>query len=207
MEFIPKYFPDLNEHMLEQLASLIDQIADWNKKVNLISRKDIDQLEMHHVLHSLSIAKYIQFKESSHILDLGTGGGFPGLPLAILFPEARFTLIDARAKKIKVVNDIIQKLGLKNCSAFHQRAEESKGHYDFVVSRAVAPVTQLWDWSRNLIAKKEKNAIPNGLIALKGGDLQGELGKLPKKLYREMEPIDSFFQEAHFQEKYIVYVS
>jgi len=206
LEIIEKYFPELTSIQKERFAALPQLYAEWNQMINVISRKDVENIMLHHVLHSLSIAKYISFKEGSKIFDLGTGGGFPGIPLAILFPESDFTLVDGTGKKIKVVNAIIESLNLTNAKGLHARAEEIKGKYDFVVSRAVAKVDQLIHWSRRLISNNQQNRLPNGLIALKGGNLVEELKLLPKWEYYEVTPISNYFSEPFFEEKNIVYI-
>jgi len=207
MELIKKYFPDLTGNQLSQLAALGVLYQDWNAKVNLISRKDIENLYERHVLHSLAIAKVFHFKAGSNILDVGTGGGFPGIPLAILFPEVKFHLIDGTLKKIKVVQDVIEKVGVANASAQQVRAEElKKRKFDFVVTRAVAVLPQLKVWTQNLYNELERNNMPNGLIALKGGNIQEEINTLPKGEYTELYPVSDYFDEPSFVEKYIVYL-
>ncbi len=207
MEAIKKYFPRLDEKQLGQLTALGRLYEDWNSKVNLISRKDIENLYERHVLHSLAIAKVFQFTGGTEILDVGTGGGFPGVPLAIFFPEVKFHLIDGTLKKIKVVQDIIEKGGIENATAEQVRAEElKKRKFDFVVTRAVAPLAQLKIWSQRLFKEEEKNSMPNGLIALKGGEIQREINALPKGEYTEVYPVSDFFKEPYFQEKYVVYL-
>lgn len=208
MQIIEKYFPDLTEQQRQLFEKLDPLYRDWNAKVNLVSRKDIDHLYEHHVLHSLAIAKRIQFKPGAEILDIGTGGGFPGIPLAILMPEVNFHLIDGTLKKIKVVQDVIEQLGLENARAEQVRAEELKNaRYDFVVTRAVAELNMLRLWtSQRLFKTKESHSLPNGLIALKGGNLKAEIKALPKGEYTETYPISDFFEEAYFQEKYMVYL-
>lgn len=205
MERILSYFPSLTEHQQWQLAALDDLYREWNEKINVISRKDIDNLYLHHVLHSLAIARFIQFSPGTKIVDLGTGGGFPGIPLAILFPESNFTLVDSIGKKITVVDAIATALDLKNVKAVHGRVEEMKDKYDFVVTRAVARLDKLLLWARKVLSKKQSNLYPNGLIALKG-DLKEELAVLPKYEYREVVPISSYFQEPYFEEKFLLYV-
>ena len=205
MELILKYFPELTQRQQEQMEVLMAGTRDWNEKINLISRKDIDNLEVRHVLHSLAISRYTEFVAGTRVMDLGCGGGFPGLPLAILYPEVSFVLIDARAKKIMVVNDLIEQIGLTNVEAHHIRAEDYKGKFDFVISRAVAPMDQLYRWSRHLLAKKEKSKIPNGIIALKGGNIVQELKPLRKETYTEYVPIWDYFKEPEFEEKFVVY--
>ena len=206
MEIIKKYFPNLTPKQLQQFEQLLPLYTDWNQKINVISRKDIENLYERHVLHSLAIAKLYTFLPGAEILDLGTGGGFPGIPLAIFFPETQFTLIDGTGKKIRVVEEVKTALGLTNVHAKQIRAEELKQHFDFVVSRAVAQLDQLINWSFRLLKKKQQHAIPNGLIALKGGNVQAEIKALPRKEYVEVDPISNLFEEGFFDEKYVVYV-
>jgi 16S rRNA (guanine527-N7)-methyltransferase len=204
------YFPNLTETQERQFAQLPDLYTEWNARINVISRSDIDNLPERHVLHSLAIARFISFVPGAQLLDLGTGGGFPGLPLAILYPDVQFTLVDSIGKKIKVVNEVAQACGLTNIKTFHSRAEDLKmaGKFDFVVSRAVAPVDKLLQWSQRLLSKKHRHAYPNGLIALKGGDLRAELKALPGRSedYTELIPISQYFAEPFFEEKWVVYV-
>jgi 16S rRNA (guanine527-N7)-methyltransferase len=208
MQLIEKYFPSLTDEQRHRFATLDGIYRDWNAKVNLISRKDIDHLYEHHVLHSLAIAKLLEFKPGAEIVDVGTGGGFPGIPLAILMPEVRFHLIDSMMKKIKVVQDVIEQLGLKNATAQQVRAEELKNaRYDFVVTRAVAELNQLRLWTiPRLLKTKESHPVPNGLIALKGGNIREEIKGLPKGEYVETTPVSDFFQEEYFKEKFVVYL-
>lgn len=206
MEIIRKYFPELSTEQAAQIAQLEPLYAEWNKKINVISRKDIEHLFLHHILHSLAIAKVVSFRPGSKILDLGTGGGLPGIPLAILFPDAHFTLIDARAKKMIVVADLVDQLGLKNVKHLHGRAEELKSKFDFVLARAVTSIDKLNKWAMPLIHHNQKHALPNGLFAFKGGDITDELKTLPKKAYYEVISIKDIFPESYFEEKHIVYV-
>lgn len=207
MEIITRYFPGLSEKQLQQFEALGPLYHDWNTKVNLISRKDIGNLYVHHVLHSLAIAKVIAFKPGAEVLDIGTGGGFPGVPLAILFPETTFHLIDGTLKKIRVVQDVIEQIGLDNASAQQIRAEELKGRkFDFVVSRAVAELPRLFEWSRRFFKSEHQHVIPNGLLALKGGNVAKEIKALPKGEYAESHPVSEFFEEPFFEEKYVIYV-
>ena len=206
MEIIGRYFPDLDAEKSRQVVELINLITDWNSRINLISRKDIDNLELHHVLHSMAIARFIDFKPGTRVLDLGTGGGFPGLPLAIMFPDTEFTLIDARNKKIMVVNDVASRLGLTNAKGVHIRAEDLKGKFDFVVSRAVASIDKLYKWARPLTSSKHQSAIPNGMIVLKGGEVDSELKSLPRGTYVETEPVSQWFDNPYFGDKYLVYL-
>lgn len=204
MEQILKYFNNLTSQQISQFISLYDLYLDWNSKINVISRKDIENLYEHHVLHSMAIAQIINFKPGTTVLDVGTGGGFPGIPLAILFPEVKFTLIDSIGKKIKVANEVATAIGLKNIVLKHERAQEEKALFDFVVSRAVMPLEELVKLIRKNIAKKSINALPNGLICLKGGELQHEI--LPFKNIAESYEIDEFFKEEFFQKKKVVYL-
>ena len=204
MEQILKYFNNLTSQQISQFTSLYDLYLDWNSKINVISRKDIGNLYEHHVLHSMAIAQIINFKPGTTVLDVGTGGGFPGIPLAILFPEVKFTLIDSIGKKIKVANEVATAIGLKNIVLKHERAQEEKALFDFVVSRAVMPLEELVKLIRKNIAKKSINALPNGLICLKGGELQHEI--LPFKNIAESYEIDEFFKEEFFQKKKVVYL-
>ena len=204
MELIKKYFPELTEQQLQQLQALDELYHDWNAKINVISRRDIDNLYEHHVLHSLAIAKMLHFKPGTHILDFGTGGGFPGVPLAILFPECRFTLIDGTGKKIRVAQEVSQAIGLQNCTPLHRRGEEEKGMYDFVVSRAVMPLPDLVNICRKNISKEQHNALPNGIICLKGGDLQEETK--PFKRIVQVSHLSDCFTEEWFKEKSCIYL-
>jgi 16S rRNA (guanine527-N7)-methyltransferase len=205
-EILKQYLPELNEDQLNLYKELDPLYKSWNEKINVISRKDIDNLYKHHILHSLAISKYINFKEGTKILDLGTGGGFPGIPLAIRFPECDFHLIDATRKKITVVQNIVEELNLKNVKATHTRAEELTDKYEFVVTRAVAPVVDLFNWSKRLMSSKHKNFVPNGIFCLKGGNVKKELKELGKKQYYEMVAIEKYFNDPYFEEKYIIYI-
>lgn len=204
MEIIKHYFPDLTEQQTARFAALYDLYTDWNAKINVISRKDIENLYPHHVLHSLGIAKMLRFKDGSEIMDLGTGGGFPGIPLAILFPEVRFHLVDSIGKKIKVAEAVAGAIGLDNVSFRHARAEEEKGAFDFVVSRAVMPLVDLTKIVRKNIKQQQRNALPNGLICLKGGELQHEI--LPFRNQAVSLNLKDFFKEEYFETKKVVYV-
>jgi len=205
MELILKYFPDLTEEQKRQFAALYDLYTDWNSKINVISRKDIENLYEHHVLHSLGIAKVIRFKPGTKVMDLGTGGGFPGIPLAILFPEVQFHLVDSIGKKVRVATEIAGSIGLKNVTTRHARAEEEKQLFDFVVSRAVMPLTDLQKIIRKNISPKQQNALPNGLICLKGGELERET--MPVKNKTTMWNLKEFFGEEFFETKKVVYVA
>jgi 16S rRNA (guanine527-N7)-methyltransferase len=204
MELILKYFPRISSTQITQLEALYDLYLDWNSKINVISRKDIENLYEHHVLHSLAIAEIIKFQPGSTVLDVGTGGGFPGVPLAILFPEVQFVLVDSIGKKIKVGTEVSNAIGLKNITLKHSRVQEEKGKYDFVVSRAVMPLGDLVNLVKKNIKKEHKNALPNGLICLKGGELQHEV--LPYKNIAELYNLSDFFKEEFFLTKKGVYV-
>lgn len=204
MELIDKYFPDLSSHQKAQFEALYPLYKGWNEKINVISRKDIQNLYEHHVLHSLAIAQYIRFKPNSSILDVGTGGGFPGIPLAILFPEVKFVMIDSIGKKIKVATSVAEAIELKNSEFKHLRAEEEKGKYDFIVSRAVMPLEDLLKMTKKNIRKTSINALPNGIISLKGGSLEQEIK--PFKKIIEVASISDFFKEEYFKDKKIVYL-
>lgn len=204
MKEILKYFPDLTKEQQRQIAALDELYRDWNAKINVISRKDIDHLYEHHVLHSMAIAKIIQFRTGTKILDFGTGGGFPGIPLAILFPECDFKLIDGTGKKIRVAQEVCNAIGLKNCHPEHLRGEDEKGKYDFIVSRAVMPLPDLLKIVKKNISKEQHNALPNGIICLKGGDLQEEMR--PFRNLVEISNISKFFSEEWFKEKNIIYL-
>ena len=204
MEEIKKYFSKLSPTQLSQFEQLYDLYVDWNAKINVISRKDIENLYVHHVLHSLAIAQVITFKPGSTVLDVGTGGGFPGIPLAILFPEVRFTLIDSIGKKIKVGTEVSKAIGLQNIELKHLRVQDEKGRFDFVVSRAVMPLDDLVKLVRKNLSIEGKNSLPNGLICLKGGELQHEI--LPYKNVADMFDVSDYFSEEFFKTKKIVYV-
>ena len=200
---VADYFK-LTDRQAEQFAQLDALYRDWNSKINVISRKDIDNLYEHHVLHSLAIAKWIPFMPGTTIMDVGTGGGFPGIPLAILFPECQFLLIDSIGKKIKVASEVAQALGLTNVTCKQERAEEEKQKFDFVVSRAVMPLPDLVKLVRKNISNKHKNAVPNGLIVLKGGDLKAELAPFQKTA--EVTPCSDYFRGEWFETKQVIYL-
>lgn len=204
MDIITKYFPGLSERQKEQFAALYDLYNDWNSKINVISRKDIGNLYLHHVLHSLAIAKYITFKPGTTIMDMGCGGGFPGIPLAIMFPEVQFHLVDSIGKKVRVASEIANAIGLTNVSTSHSRAEEIKDKYSFVVSRAVMQLPDLVKICRKNISKEQCNALPNGIICLKGGDMTAETSQF--RNICEIVDVNSFFTEEFFNDKKIVYV-
>jgi 16S rRNA (guanine527-N7)-methyltransferase len=210
MQTILQHFPKLSDTQIKQFEQLGPFYKDWNSKINLISRKDIDNIYEHHILHALSIAKVMPFKPYTKVLDIGTGGGFPGIPLAILFPKVQFHLVDSIGKKITVVNDAIKQLGLKNVVAEHRRVQSlSEKKYDFVVSRAVTKLATLLDWSKPLIIGSEDqpyNNLANGLLVLKGGDLKAEMKKIPKKQKAKLYAIDTLFALPFYAEKYVVHV-
>lgn len=205
MELLLKYFPELDEKQKEQFAALGELYTDWNAKINVISRKDIDNLYEHHVLHSLGIAKVIHFSSETKIMDLGTGGGFPGIPLAIFFPEVKFHLVDSIGKKVRVASEVANSIGLKNVTFSHARAEEIKDMYDFVVSRAVMPLTDLMKIIRKNFSTHQQNALPNGLICLKGGELEHET--MPFRNKTTMWNLSDYFDEDFFETKKVVYVA
>lgn len=205
MELLLKYFPELDEKQKEQFAALGELYTDWNAKINVISRKDIGNLYEHHVLHSLGIAKVIHFSPETKIMDLGTGGGFPGIPLAIFFPEVKFHLVDSIGKKVRVASEVANSIGLKNVTFSHARAEEIKDMYDFVVSRAVMPLTDLMKIIRKNFSTHQQNALPNGLICLKGGELEYET--MPFRNKTTMWNLSDYFDEDFFETKKVVYVA
>ena len=204
MDLILKYFPNLSDLQRTQFAKLKELYEDWNSKINVISRKDMDNFYEHHVLHSLAIAHEIKFRDGSRILDLGTGGGFPGIPLAIMFPECQFKMIDRTGKKIRVVNEVAQAIGLKNVVAEQLSGEEEKAQYDFVVSRAVMPLPDLMKIVKKNVGKEQRNSLPNGVICLKGGNVEGEMR--PFKKIAEATEITNWFDEDWFKEKFVIYV-
>lgn len=204
MELIDKYFPSLTEEQRSQYDALYDLYLDWNSKINVISRKDIENLYEHHVLHSLGIACVIRFKPGTEVMDLGTGGGFPGIPLAIMFPEVHFHLVDSIGKKVKVATEVAAAIGLKNVTFQHARAEEVKDKFDFVVSRAVMPLADLARLVKKNILKKSINALPNGLICLKGGELASE--SHPFKNIVVIDDLSQWFKEEYFGEKKVVFL-
>ncbi len=203
-EVIYRYFPEATHTQRKQFSQLEPLYREWNSKINVVSRKDIDKIYIHHVLHSLTIAKIISFAKNTHIIDVGTGGGFPGIPLAILFPNCKFTLIDSIGKKVLVANEVISNLGLENATALKCRAEEVNTKFDFAVTRAVAPMPTIKQWIRKAVMPGGFNALPNGIIALKGGDLQEELAPLGRDLKKWK--ITNFFQEEYFEEKFVIYL-
>ncbi len=204
MELLLKYFPTLTQNQIHQFSLLQGVYAEWNEKINVISRKDIENLYERHILHSLSISKLVSFRSGTKIMDLGTGGGFPGVPLAILFPDCRFHLVDSIAKKLKVIDAAKEATGLKNVFTFHSRAEEMEFQYDFVVTRAVAPLAELLKWTKGKYLAKDNNQFRNGLIALKGGNLDEEIAAAPAKNILK-KPLGDFYSEPFFSDKFIVY--
>jgi len=201
---IKSYFPEVSDLQFTQLAALYDLYSDWNSKINVISRKDIENLYLHHVLHSLGIVKMIRFKNGSIVMDLGTGGGFPGIPLAIFFPDVQFHLVDSIGKKIKVGQEVAGAIGLKNVTFRHCRGEEEKQKFDFVVSRAVMPLADLVKIVRKNIQKEQHNALPNGLVCLKGGELQHEI--MPFRTQVVSIDLKDYFKEEYFETKKVVFV-
>ncbi len=204
MQHIENYFPNLTETQRNQFAALGELYTDWNAKINVISRKDIENLYLHHILHSLGIAKVINFVEGSTLLDVGTGGGFPGIPLAILFPQCQFHLIDRVGKKITVAKSVAEAIGLQNVTFQHGSVEENKNEFDFVVSRAVMPLPDLLKLVRKNVKKEQKNALPNGVICLKGGELQSEIA--PVKKTSLVFDLKDYFKEDYFDTKKVIYV-
>ena len=203
-ELIFNYFPNLSETQKKQFEALEASYREWNAQINVISRKDIDSLYLKHVLHSLAIARYVQFRPDERVLDVGTGGGFPGIPLAILFPETEFLLVDSIGKKIKVVNEVSRAIGLENVRGEHSRAEAVSGSFNFVVSRAVTQLKDFYPWVRNKISKASVNAVPNGILYLKGGDLTAEIRE--SGLKPELISVADYFKEEFFETKYILHI-
>jgi 16S rRNA (guanine527-N7)-methyltransferase len=203
MQLLLKYFPNLTEDQIDKFTKLEALYQDWNLKINVVSRKDIDELYLRHVLHSLAIAKVIDFKPGTKILDVGTGGGFPGIPLAIMYPECKFHLVDSIAKKLKVVDEVVEGLGLENVKTTNKRVEETKGTYDFIVSRAVAAMPTFVHWVKGKITKKQNHELKNGIIYLKGGDLGEELQDYKTATIYD---ITDFFQEDFFETKKVVHL-
>ena len=203
-ELIQKYFPTLTETQLRQFEQLDALYRDWNDKINVISRKDIDNLEVNHLLHSLGIAKFVKFAPGTRVMDLGTGGGLPGIPLAIYYPEVTFHLVDRIGKKLKVAQDIASRIGLTNVTVQHGDVKEVKGKFDFVVSRAVMDLGDLVPLVKRFIASEDRNAVPNGLICLKGGDLSGEVAKFKHQVL--IDELSSYFNEEFFKTKKVLYL-
>lgn len=205
MELIRKYFPDLNPLQEKQFALTFDLYSDWNEKINVISRKDMENFYERHILHSLAIAKVTSFKDGSRIMDVGTGGGFPGIPLAILFPQVNFTLVDSIGKKITVVKEVAKALDLENVEAYHERAEKIKGEFDFIVSRAVTDMKEFLRWTDRKISKSQKNKMRNGILYLKGGDLTEELSGIRYPIREYL--ISDFYKEDFFETKKVIHVT
>jgi len=203
IQIILKYFPEITAQQKQQFEQLLDLYTYWNERINVISRKDVDLLYERHVLHSLGIAKVMSFKSETQVLDVGTGGGFPGIPLAIMFPQTQFFLVDSIGKKIKVVNEVAQALNLKNVQANHKRAEEVNQKFHFVVSRAVTEFPVFYNWVKNKFLKEQFNDLPNGILYLKGGDLKEEFGKFYERA--EFYDLKNYFEEEFFETKKVVY--
>ena len=203
VQIVFRYFPDLTEQQKEQFRKLESLYQDWNQKINVVSRKDIDELYLRHVLHSLAIAQVIQFKKGAEILDVGTGGGFPGIPLAIMFPDTNFTLVDSIGKKIRVVEEVVQGLGLTNVIAVNRRVEDLEGQFDFIVSRAVAAMPTFLHWVRGRLKMNSRHNLKNGILYLKGGDLQEELREFEEAQILELK---DYFEEEFFETKSVVYL-
>ena len=204
MELLLKYFNELTPEQINQFKELETLYKDWNSKINVISRKDIDELYLKHVLHSLAIAKFIQFSDDTKILDVGTGGGFPGIPLAIMFPKCDFHLVDSINKKLTIVNEVANAIGLENLKTTHSRVEVISGTYDFIVSRAVTAMPEFVKWVKNKISKKNNNSLKNGILYLKGGDLTQELNDFPNAIIYDLNTV---FEESFFETKKLVYLS
>ncbi len=204
MDHILKYFPELDEVQRQQMEQLMTLYPEWNDKINVISRKDIDNLEIHHILHSLGIVKFVKFTPGTRVMDLGTGGGFPGIPLAIYYPEVTFHLVDRIGKKLKVAQDIAERIGLKNVTIQHGDVKEVKGKFDFVVTRAVMDLGDLVPLVKRFIDSEDRNAVPNGLICLKGGDLSGEVAKFKNQVL--IDELSSYFKEEFFKTKKVLYL-
>lgn len=204
MEHILKYFPELTEVQRHQMELLLTLYPEWNAKINVISRKDIDNLEVHHILHSLGLVKFIKFTPGTRVMDLGTGGGLPGIPLAVYYPEVTFHLVDRIGKKLRVAQDIAERIGLTNVTFQHGDVKEVKGKFDFVVSRAVMDLGDMVPLVKKFIDKEDRNAVPNGLICLKGGDLSGEVSKFRNKVL--IDELSSYFKEEFFKTKKILYL-
>ena len=204
MEHILQYFPELTEKQREQMAQLEVMYPEWNAKINVISRKDIENLEVNHILHSLGLVKFVKFTPGTRVMDLGTGGGFPGIPLAIYYPDVTFHLVDRIGKKLKVAQDIAERIGLQNVTFQHGDVKEVKGKFDFVVSRAVMDLGEMVPLVRRFIDSEDRNAVPNGLLCLKGGDLTGEIHKFKNQVL--IDELSSYFKEEFFKTKKVIYL-
>ena len=204
MEHILKYFPELTEEQRQQMAQLELLYPEWNAKINVISRKDIDNLEMNHILHSLGLVKFVKFTPGTRVMDLGTGGGFPGIPLAIYYPEVTFHLVDRIGKKLRVAQDIAERIGLKNVTIQHGDVKEVKGKFDFVVSRAVMDLGDMVPLVKRFIDSEDRNAVPNGLLCLKGGDLNAEIAKFKNQVL--IDELSNYFKEEFFKTKKVIYL-
>jgi 16S rRNA (guanine527-N7)-methyltransferase len=204
INIILKYFPKLSDDQISKFTEVGELYREWNEKINLISRKDIDYLYERHILHSLGIAKVIRFNKDTTILDVGTGGGFPGIPLAIYFPEVNFTLVDSIGKKIMVVRDIVKRLNLTNVRAYHTRAEEINGSYDFITGRAVTDLNAFYGWIKKKIRSDDRNGLPNGILYLKGGEFDAEMASFGNRI--QVFPLSGYFEEAFFKTKSVVYM-
>ena len=204
MEQILQYFPELNDVQREQMAQLLTLYPEWNAKINVISRKDIENLEVNHILHSLGLVKFVKFTPGTRVMDLGTGGGFPAIPLAVYYPEVSFHLVDRIGKKLKVAQDIAEQIGLTNVTFQHGDVKEVKGKFDFVVSRAVMPLEDMVPLVRRLIDSEDRNSVPNGLLCLKGGDLSSEVNKYRNKVL--IDDLSNYFKEEFFKTKKVVYL-
>ena len=204
LDHIPGYFPDLSEDVLDRLAAYMELLAQWNERINLVSRKDVERLELHHILHSLSIARFIRFAPGTSVLDVGTGGGLPGIPLAILHPEVNFLLIDRVGKKVRAVQEMADQIGLNNVRAEQMHAKDAPGPFDFVVSRAVTRLPEFISWVRNKIQTDQRNALPNGILYLKGGDVYEEIRRQAWRA--EVFPLNEHFKEEWFETKKLVHL-